>query len=144
MLENLEKIPGDFLQIIGVEWLIVTVGVTGIALSWSWYVSVDYYLRLNSRKYKVLKKLEEKLAYQFYKEEWDRLGKDRSYQTYWQLALNQLSVPILFFTIFTILLWVGVKGLENKSYRLFMVAPFLLIITFLIRAFNQLDVEKKT
>ena len=144
LLENLEKIPKSFLEVIGVEWLTVTVGATGIALSWSWYLSVDYYLRLNSRKYKTLKKLEKKLAYQFYKEEWDYLGKDRSDQTYWQLASNQLSIPILFFIIFTILLWVGVDSLENKDYRLFMVVPFLLFITFLIGAFNQLSIEKNT
>ena len=141
-LQNKDKIPPEFLKMISFEWLIVILGAVGIALSWSWGVSINSYLRLNSRKYEVLKKLERKLEYQFFGKEWKLLGKDREYKTYWQLSANQLSVPAVFFLLFFVLLGAGVYSLENKLYRLFLFGPLSLIVTFCIDSFNQLAVEK--
>ena len=142
LLQNIDKIPSQFLKVVSAEWLIVVLGAVGIALSWSWCVSINSYLRLNSRKYEVLKILETKLEYQFFQKEWEFLGKDRSYLTYWQLSANQLSVPAVFFIIFTVLLGMGVYSLENNLYRLFLLGPASLIVTFCIVLFNQLATEK--
>ena len=142
LLQNKEKIPPEFLKMISFEWLVVLLGAVGIALSWSWGVSINSYLRLNSRKYEVLKILENKLGYQFFTKEWSFLGENREYKTYWQLSVNQLSVPTVFFIVFSVLLGAGVYSLENKLYRLFIVVPLSLIVTFCIDSFNQLAVEK--
>ena len=82
-----------------IELVIEILGALGLLLSWSWCMSVESYLLLNSRKYAVLKKLEGELDYQFFKEEWDLLGKNKQNLTYKELSKSERSVPDLFFCL---------------------------------------------
>ena len=75
-LQNKDKLPTELLNIVSIEQLIVILGVLGLSLSWIWCISVNSYLRVNSRKYEALKKLEDELEYQFFKDEWEFLADD--------------------------------------------------------------------
>ena len=74
LLRNLEKLPQALVEIVSVEWIIVSLGVLGITLSWIWCLSINAYLRVNSRKYKALNQLEDELEYKFFKSEAEFLG----------------------------------------------------------------------
>ena len=69
LLQNREKLPKDLVNIVSVEWIIVSLGVLGITLSYIWCLSINTYLRVNSRKYKALNQLEDVLEYKFFKSE---------------------------------------------------------------------------
>ncbi|MCY3742149.1 MAG: hypothetical protein OXH00_14135 [Candidatus Poribacteria bacterium] len=64
------------------SWLTVGFGLLGISLAAAWCVVIRSYRQLNSRKFKALEKLEEKLAYPFFKHEWEFLGKGKERKTY--------------------------------------------------------------
>lgn len=76
------------------------VGLLGMGLSVSWYVIIRSYRQLNTGKFKPLHELEERLAYPFYKREWDLLGEGRDFRRYWRLTVVETSLPIAFFLLF--------------------------------------------
>ena len=79
------------------EWLILFVsGVLGIALSVSWYITLKSHRQLNSGKFKALHELEEKLAYPFFKREWDFLKEGKDRRIYWELTLVERYLPCIF------------------------------------------------
>ena len=98
-LQNKEKLPTELLNIVSIEQLIVILGVLGVSLSWIWCISINSYLRVNSRKYEALKKLENELEYQFFKNEWEFLADDEKEKTYWQRSRIELTLPSLFFSV---------------------------------------------
>ena len=51
-------------------------------------------------KYEVLKRLEDELDYQFFKEEWRFLEKYRIGKTYWEASYIETLIPFLFFCYF--------------------------------------------
>ena len=142
-LQNKDKLPTELLDIISIEWLVVTLGMLGIALSWAWCIAVDSYLRLNSRKYDALRELECKLEHQFFQREWNFLDKDRRDQSYRQLSSIELSVPLIFYATFTILLGCGVWSLPNGFFRLFIVGPVLLFVLFTVDSYNRSNNEER-
>lgn len=125
-LQNKDKLPIELLKIISIENLIVALGVLGLSLSWIWCFSINSYLRVNSRKYEALKKLEDELEYKFFKNEWEFLGDDEKTNTYWQRSVIELTVPGLFFLCFTALMGFGLYNLANKLYLLFLIYPIFL------------------
>lgn len=89
-------------------WLMVGFGVFGMLLAAAWYIVIRSYRQLNSGKFKALHELEEKLAYPFFKREWDLLAEGREQKTYWRLTIVETSVPTIFFICFTALLGIGI------------------------------------
>ena len=83
-----------------VRIVLFSVGTIGALLSLSWYVVIRSYRQLNSGKFTALHELEEKLAYPFFRREWDLLaeGKDRS--RYWKLTNVEVGLPCIFFVLF--------------------------------------------
>lgn len=82
------------------------VGLLGMGLSVSWYVIIRSYRQLNTGKFKALNELEERLAYPFYKREWDLLGEGRDFRRYWRLTVVETSLPSAFFLLFLgLLVW---------------------------------------
>ena len=89
-------------------WLMVGFGVFGMLLAAAWYIVIRSYRQLNSGKFKALHELEEKLAYPFFKREWDLLAEGREQKTYWRLTIVETFVPTIFFFCFTALLGIGI------------------------------------
>lgn len=71
----------------------------GMVLSLSWYVVIRSYRQLNTGKFKSLHELEEKLAYPFYKREWELLGEGRDSRRYWRLTVVETFLPWTFFVL---------------------------------------------
>ena len=112
-----------------IESVMEVLGALGLLLSWSWCMSVESYLLLNSRKYEVLKKLEDELDYQFFKQEWSLLGEDEQTVTYKKLSKSERSVPDLFFC-FALVLYISyissnVESLIGAFDSLFLFAVFI-------------------
>lgn len=89
-------------------WLMVGFGLFGMLLAGAWYIVIRSYRQLNSGKFKALHELEEKLAYPFFKREWDLLDEGTERKTYWRLTIVETFVPAIFFVCFVALLAIGV------------------------------------
>ena len=96
-------------------WLMVGFGSFGTLLAGAWYIVIRSYRQLNSGKFKALHELEEKLAYPFFKREWDLLDEGTERKTYWRLTIVETFVPIIFFVCFTVLLGIGIYLLATGS-----------------------------
>ncbi len=80
-----------------VEWeLFVLVGLFGSLLSLSWWGVIQSYRQLNREKFRVMRDLEEKLPFQFFKREWDTKGVGGKSNDYVQLTKVESHLPTLF------------------------------------------------
>ena len=76
------------------------VGTIGIALSVSWFLVIRSYRQLNTGKLKALQELEKRLAYPFYRNEWELLGEGNDRARYWRLTQAEAILPCIFFLVF--------------------------------------------
>ncbi len=74
-------------------------GVLGALLSASWYIVIRSYRQLNSGKFDALHELEAKLAYPFFKREWELLEEGRKRSRYWKLTVVETGLPLGFFAL---------------------------------------------
>ena len=65
-------------------------------LASAWYIVIRSYCQLNSGKFQVLLALEEKLAYPFFKREWELLGEGKDSKSYRKLTGVETFVPVIF------------------------------------------------
>ena len=110
VLSGLAVLFSAFLQRkngVPLEWLMVGFGLFGMLLASAWYIVIRSYRQLNSGKFKALHELEGKLAYPFFKREWDLLAEGREQKTYWRLTVVETFVPIIFFACFAGVLVIG-------------------------------------
>lgn len=78
-------------------WVVLlAVGILGISLSASWYVVIRSYRQLNAGKFDALHELEEKLAYPFFKREWELLEEGKNRSKYWRLTVVETFLPVVF------------------------------------------------
>ena len=84
--------------------VIVVVGVTGIALSASWLLTIRSYRQLNTGKLKALHEIEERLAYPFFKREWELLGEGEDRSRYLRLTQAEAILPWIFLLLFLCIL----------------------------------------
>jgi len=95
------------------EWLMIGFGLLGMLLAAAWYVVIRSFRQLNSGKFKASHELEEKLAYPFFKREWDLLKEGTERKTYWRLTIVETFVPIIFCVCFVVLMLIGIFLLVN-------------------------------
>ena len=88
--------------------LMIAFGLLGTLLAVAWYIHIRSYRQLNSGKFKPLHELEEKLAYPFFKREWELLGEGEKPNKYWRLTVVETFVPAIFFVVFAIVLAIGI------------------------------------
>lgn len=88
--------------------LMVGFGLLGTLLAVAWYIHIRSYRQLNSGKFKPLHELEEKLAYPFFKREWELLEEGGNPNKYWKLTVVETFVPGIFFLVFGVMLLVGI------------------------------------
>ena len=79
--------------------ILISSGVVGALLSVSWFVVIRSYRQLNSGKFKALHELEEKLAYPFFKREWELLDEGKNLSRYWKLTNVETGLPLIFFLL---------------------------------------------
>ena len=84
---------------IPVKAILTAGGVLGALLSASWYIVIRSYRQLNAGKFDALHELEEKLAYPFFKREWELLEEGRNRSRYWKLTIVETGLPIGFFLL---------------------------------------------
>ena len=94
--------------------MMVSFGLLGTLLAAAWYVHIRSYRQLNSGKFKALHELEEKLAYPFFKREWELLGEGKKRGKYWKLTVVETYVPTFCFVAFAVLLLVGIWIILRK------------------------------
>lgn len=80
--------------------VLLVAGVMGSLLAVSWFVVIRSYRQLNSGKFKALHELEEKLAYPFFKREWELLAEGKERSRYWKLTNVEVGLPCIFFLLF--------------------------------------------
>ena len=80
--------------------IVAAISVLGISLTIAWYIVIRSYRQLNTGKFKALHEIEEKLAYPFFKREWDLLKEGKSRSKYWKLTIVETFLPIIFFVFF--------------------------------------------
>jgi len=90
------------------DLLMVSFGLLGSSLSLAWYIHIRSYRQLNTGKFKPLHELEEKLAYPFFKREWELLDEGENPGKYWKLTVVETFVPAVFFVAFKVLLIAGI------------------------------------
>lgn len=96
--EDLFPADIDRKTIIGYSMLIM--GYLGILLSLIWAFSIRFYNSMISYKYKVLKKLETKLEFQFFAHEWKNVDKRISGIPYQLLPKVEILIPYFFLFLF--------------------------------------------
>ena len=89
-------------------WFMIGFGALGMLLALAWYSVIRSYCQLNSGKFQVLLALEEKLAYPFFKHEWELLGEGKDSKSYRKLTGVEPFVPIIFGICFAALLVIGI------------------------------------
>ena len=119
-----------------IEQFAVFLGVIGSTLSGLWSITIDTYLRVNSRKYEVLKKLEAKLEYQFFTQEWELLGEKEKHRTYRQLALNETCVPVVFNVFFAGVTMFGILKTSKDILLPFLIIPIVSFIISVVISFR--------
>ncbi len=87
-----------------IDAILTTVSIFGVFLSVAWYVIIRSYRQLNSGKFAALHELEEKLAYPFFKREWELLEEGKKRSRYWKLTVVETFLPFIFFILYIALI----------------------------------------
>ena len=82
------------------DWVVTAGCVLGVALSVSWFIVIRSYRQLNTGKFAALLELEEKLAYPFFRREWEILERGENIRRYWKLTVVETALPIIFGALF--------------------------------------------
>ena len=114
------------------NWVIgistIMIGVLGVLFSGMWLYSFELHLEAISQKYEILKKLEDEFEFQFFRQEWELLGKKKKKVSYEQLFQFELYIPRVFLLIFIFLfIYGGLLLLTPASWVLIILfhAPYL-------------------
>ena len=84
--------------------ILTAISIFGIFLSAAWYIIIRSYRQLNSGKFAALHELEEKLAYPFFKREWELLEEGKSRSRYWKLTVVETFLPVIFTLLYLVLI----------------------------------------
>ena len=108
------KLPTEIWSQVAIEFLLVGVALLGIPLSVVWFILINSNLRLCMLKYEALKRLEDRLEYQFFKDEWEFLEKYGRGKTYWEISfILKFLYQFSFFSIFVIFVERGIWYLSK-------------------------------
>ena len=137
------KLPEEIQDLVSIEFLMIGIASLGIPLSVTWFILINSNLRLSMLKYEALKKLEDKLEYQFFKEEWKFLENYGKGKTYWEISYVEIFIPILFFLIFTFLLNAVYTTYPDKFYfQLLRSCPSIIIGYFCATVLGSWQIDK--
>ncbi len=137
------KLPTEIRNLISIEFLILGLPLLGITLSVTWFILISSNLRQSLIKYEALKKLEDKLEYQFFKDEWKYLEKYRKGKAYWDTPYVEIFIPILFFIIFTLLLHVATGNFPGRPYAKLHYYPGILMGFFSLAGIRSWQIDRE-
>lgn len=137
LLINMSKLEGITLIPITIEILIIIFSVSGIFISLSWFDSISYYTYLVSCKHDSLKKLEKRLEYQFFDDEWNHLEENEKPQIYLNLSMHKLLVPSISCFVFSALLYLGCNSSEKISWSWLIIPAIALAIMIYRQLFSR-------
>ncbi len=83
--------------------ILLIASVAGAVICYLWYRIVVSYKGLNSAKYKVIHKIEERLPLALYDTEWEVLGRGKDKKKYWPFSHIEQFVPWIFIALYFIL-----------------------------------------
>ena len=106
----------------------VTIGILGCLFAALWGFSIESYLRGISRKYEILKKLEDELEFQFFKQEWELLGEQKRREPYDQLSWFETYLPMVFFVIFSLIIIGGLLIMMPPAWVAVILRPEFYIL----------------
>lgn len=82
------------------SWVLVAVAAAGACIAVVWLVTLRSYQRLNSAKFAVIQKIEDRLPVQMYKQEWAILRPaDTRRRRYHALSAVERTVPVVFLVL---------------------------------------------
>lgn len=138
------KLPTEIQKLMSIGDLVVGLAFLGVTLSLAWFVLINSNLRLSMIKYEALKKLEDKLDYQFFQDEWKFLEKYGRHRTYWEISYIEIFIPVFFFILFTLLLHLGALDFSDKPYhRFFSYYPSILSGSFCYTGFRSWQIDRE-
>ena len=117
--------PDESMNALVVGISTITIGILGVLFSGVWLFSIESYLERISRKYEILKKLEDEFEFQFFRQEWELLGEKRKKVSYEQLSQFELSLPIAFLVIFILFIYAGLFKIMQAPWVLIILRPYL-------------------
>ena len=121
------KLPTEIRSQVSIEFLVVGMALLGIPLTIVWFILINSNLRQSMVKYEALKRLEDKLDYQFFRDEWTFLERYGKSKAYWEITYIEIFIPILFFLIFTFLLnAASVNYPDNIYFALISLSPSII------------------
>lgn len=137
------KLPAEIRDLVSIEFLILGLPLLGITLSVTWFILVSSNLRQSIIKYEALKTLEDKLEYQFFKDEWKYLEKYQKSKAYWDTSYVEIFIPVLFFIIFTLLLHVATGNFPNAPYAKLHYYPGILTGIFSFTGIRSWQIDRE-
>ena len=138
------KLPTEIRSQVSIEFLIVGMALLGIPLSIVWFILINSNLRQSMIKYEALKRLEDRLDYQFFKDEWAFLKMYGKSKTYWEISYIEIFIPILFFLIFTSFLNTVSATYSDKIYfRLITYCPSFIAGYFCAVVIGSRQIDKE-
>lgn len=101
----------------------VTIGILGCIFAALWLFFVESYLKRISRKYEILKKLEDEFEFKFFRQEWELLGEKKEKISYEQLSQFELYLPHVFLVIFLLFILSGLFIMMQGWWVLIILRP---------------------
>jgi len=96
--------------------MVGVIGLVGFLLCVIWFFNIRSYRQLNSGKFKVVHKMEEELPFACYDEEWEILGRGKSWRTYWPFTHVEKFIPIVMGVPYVLLMVCCVLKLAKKPW----------------------------
>lgn len=99
-------ISSNFLSV--KPWFACVVGGMGLIICIIWFLIVLSYKQLNSGKFQMIHKLEEKLPVKVFSNEWKILGEGKDIKKYFPLSHIEMGVPFVFGLLYLVLLFIKI------------------------------------
>lgn len=137
------KLPDSILEGISVDFFVIAISVLGLHLSWVWFASVNSNLRLVMLKYESLKRLEDKLEYQFFQDEWTFLKKYGKDRPYWEISSVEIVIPFLFFFTFGMFMKQILQDYPDIVYSKFAYYPVIITYFLVSDAYSSWQTDRE-
>lgn len=92
------------------SFVFLAVGILGAVISLSWWIVIRSYRQLNTGKFETLNELEDKIAFPFFRREWEILGQGKNRNRYWKLTTVETILPIVFGVLAVGLIIIGLNS----------------------------------
>ena len=93
-----------YLSSIAIQLWHIVIVFTAILICLLWLLILKSFRGLNSGKFKVIHKLEEKLPTKLFRDEWDYLKHGKNSVVYLKLSVIEQGVPIVFMMLYIIII----------------------------------------